>query len=130
MSNFGIYSITNKINGKMYIGQTTNDFEKRWGEHKRELRKNIHYNDKLQRAWNKYGEESFEFEVVHICDELDNLNRLEVYYIYKYNSFNDGYNLTVGGDGVEGCNEEERLKNLQLIINWYIKNQFINEIDI
>ena len=115
MSNFGIYSITNKINGKMYIGQTTNDFEKRWGEHKRELRKNIHYNDKLQRAWNKYGEESFEFEVVHICDELDNLNRLEVYYIYKYNSFNDGYNLTVGGDGVEGCNEEERLKNLQLI---------------
>ena len=115
MSNFGIYSITNKINGKMYIGQTINDFEKRWGEHKRELRKNIHCNDKLQRAWNKYGEESFEFEVVHICDELDNLNRLEVYYIYKYNSFNDGYNLTVGGDGVEGCNEEERLKNLQLI---------------
>lgn len=113
MKNYGIYSITNLINGKKYIGQTMVDFKQRWDSHKRELKGNRHANEKLQRAWNKYGEYEFEFKVEHLCDELDNLNRLEVYYIYKYNSFEDGYNLTIGGDGVTGCNEDERKKNIE-----------------
>lgn len=98
---FGIYSITNIITGDMYIGQTYQNagFKGRWRDHRRELNKNIHNNKHLQSAWNKYGEEAFEFNVVHLCDELDDLNVLEKYYIEKYNTYKDGYNLTMGGDG-------------------------------
>lgn len=95
---FGIYSVTNRITGDVYIGQTVN-FKRRWREHKRELNQNQHINKHLQGAWNKYGEESFEFRIIHLCDELDDLNELERYYIAKFNTYADGYNLTLGGDG-------------------------------
>lgn len=108
---YGIYSITNQITGDKYIGQTKVSFEERWRRHLNDLSKNKHDNDYLQKAWNKYGEEAFEFKAIHICDELDILNDLEVYYIKKYDSYNNGYNLTSGGDGFEGeISEETRLK--------------------
>lgn len=111
---YGIYSITNQITGDKYIGQTKVSFEDRWKHHLNDLKRNIHDNDYLQKAWNKYGEDAFEFKAIHICDELDILNDLEVYYIKKYDSFNNGYNLTSGGDGFEGkISEETRLKMIE-----------------
>lgn len=61
--NSGIYKITNKVTGKFYIGSSV-DIKWRWYTHKYELSKGTHSNKYLQRAWDKYGEESFEFSIV------------------------------------------------------------------
>lgn len=78
----GIYKITNKINGKCYIGQSKN-IEKRWIGHIKQLNKNQHGNFYLQKAWNKYGQVNFLFEILCICD-YEQLNDLETFYWNKY----------------------------------------------
>lgn len=111
---YGIYSITNKITGDKYIGQTKRDFNERWSRHIWELRNSKHDNKYLQRSWCKYGEEAFEFIAVHICDELDILNDLEKYYIKKYDTFNNGFNLTTGGEAFDyELDEKSRLKMIE-----------------
>lgn len=96
----GIYGIQNKINGKIYIGKTGMNFGDRWDSHKSLLRSGKHFNQHLQRAWNKYGEENFEFIVIEDCavEELDDKER---YYIELYRKNNLSYNLADGGNG--GC---------------------------
>ena len=94
-----IYFIINKVDGKRYVGQTTN-FSRRRSEHLLNLRQNTHINKKLQNAFNKYGEENFVIEKI----QFDNLTKKEldaqeIYYIDYYDSFNNGYNLTIGGTG-------------------------------
>ena len=59
----GIYLIRNKINNKVYVGQSVN-IKARWSNHKRELEKGIHSNDHLQKSYNKYGKINFEFKVI------------------------------------------------------------------
>jgi macrodomain Ter protein organizer (MatP/YcbG family) len=59
----GIYSITNIVNGKVYIGSAV-CIKRRWRQHKHQLHKNKHTNPHLQNAWNKYGEDKFEFLIV------------------------------------------------------------------
>lgn len=66
----GIYRITNKANGKIYIGSAVN-FSQRWGMHLHQLRKGTHHSVMLQRAFNKYGEESFLFEKILLCEKSD-----------------------------------------------------------
>lgn len=68
----GIYIITNTVNGKRYIGSSV-DIHRRWVTHKRELRRGIHYNPVLQRAWDKYGESAFEFSILLLCTKDDTL---------------------------------------------------------
>ena len=58
----GIYRIRNKLDDKRYVG-STNDFEKGWKSRCQALRRGSYYNIHLQRAWNKYGEENFVFEI-------------------------------------------------------------------
>lgn len=96
----GIYKITNKINSKVYIGQSE-DLERRIKSHKILLNRNAHCNIHLQNAWNKYKEDNFIFEIIYIANENENINLLEQEYISKYQSFNQnyGYNLTTGGEG-------------------------------
>lgn len=95
----GIYKITNLLNDKVYIGQSV-DIEKRWSVHKAELKNNYHHNIHLQNAWNKYGEKNFKFSIIEECD-VDQLNQREIYWISKFDSCENGYNLTSGGGNTE-----------------------------
>lgn len=106
----GIYKIENLINGKIYIGQSK-QIRQRWSEHKKELRRNKHTNEYLQRAWNKYGEENFKHEVLEFCSE-DQLDERECYYIDLYDAMNPqfGYNLTSGGGRRKQYSESTREK--------------------
>lgn len=92
----GIYKITNKITNECYIGQSRNIL-KRWQDHYYKLdtdrTKNLH----LYRAFKKYGFENFNFEIIEKCS-IEQLNEKEVYWIQYYDSYNNGYNLTPGGD--------------------------------
>lgn len=95
----GVYKIENIVNGKMYIGQSR-DINDRWRHHIRSLNNNTHHNCHLQKAWNKYGEESFLFSVIEYCEE-STLSDREMYYILQFQTTNRkyGYNLTFGGEG-------------------------------
>ena len=64
------------------------------------LKKNYHHNIHLQNAWNKYGEENFEFSIIEEC-HMDQLDQREIYWISKLNSYEDGYNLTSGGGNTD-----------------------------
>lgn len=65
--NAGVYCIINKINDKKYVGSSI-DIEKRWQQHKSDLGRRCHANYHLQKAWDKYGEENFEFRVLVYTD--------------------------------------------------------------
>lgn len=94
-----IYKIQNQVNGKVYIGQTTQPLSYRQSEHLYRLRANERQH-KLYQAMRKYGEENFKFsEYAYAIDESD-LNDLEIEIIKDHNSFNRGYNSTAGGDSV------------------------------
>jgi hypothetical protein len=66
--------------------------------HLTNLQKNKHHSYKLQNSWNKHGEESFKFEIIEQCNR-DHILHREQYWIDYYDSFKNGYNSTVGGDG-------------------------------
>lgn len=105
-----IYRITNKINNKVYIGQTIN-YGKRSKEHFSTLRKNVHRNEYLQRAFNKYGENAFQIDIIKLCPH-EKLDELEIYYMREYDSLNKkvGYNMLTGGNDKRIVPEEVRLK--------------------
>lgn len=98
----GIYCITNNINGKKYIGQSIM-IDVRLNEHKRNLKNNKHSNIHLQNAWNKYGGNAFEFNIIKCCKERY-LNRFEKMYIRIHNTFKNGYNRHIGGGSCSGEN--------------------------
>lgn len=112
----GIYKIENLINGKVYIGQSS-DIKTRWSDHKRTAKDSSRngYNYPLYRAIRKYGFENFKFEIIEECLE-EELNDKEKYYIQLYRScinFEDsnGYNQTLGGDNCNrGINLSEETK--------------------
>lgn len=112
----GIYSITNLINGKRYIGQTY-DFKYRWMRHKSYLKHNTEHNAHLQNAWNKYGSENFIFEIIENCS-FEELDEREIYWIKYYDSKNNGYNFADGGLGCKGYkHSEEEIHKMRLIQN-------------
>lgn len=99
-----IYKIINTVNDKIYIGQTTTTIEKRFRDHKGSV-KNGKYD--LYRDMRKYGIDCFDIiEIDNTNAEtlnalIDKLNVLEINYIEKYDSFNNGYNNTIGGDNYD-----------------------------
>lgn len=102
----GVYMIRNTINHKYYVGSSI-DIESRWKQHINELNKNRHTNNYLQKAWNKYGMDNFEFLVLQETD-VENLRNIETYYIKKLDCVNKGYNLIDNanfGLGVKASNE-------------------------
>lgn len=101
MNNIGIYKITNKITNKVYIGQSI-DIKLRWAVHKQPSNyfdpTNDNYYRKIYTAFREYGIENFEFSIIENCSK-EQLNEREIYWINYYNSFYDGYNMTLGGEG-------------------------------
>ena len=91
-----IYKITNKVNGKIYIGQTVKTVEKRFQQHKNNSNKSYFSQIVLYRAFNKYGINNFICEQVEeVPNEL--LDEREKYWIEYYDSYFNGYNSTLGG---------------------------------
>ena len=90
----GIYKITNKINGKAYVGQSVH-IEERWRQHK-----NQHSDSLIHQAIKKYGIDNFIFEVLEECEnDKQILNAREEYWIKHFNTIKpNGYNKTSGGD--------------------------------
>lgn len=106
----GIYKITKKENGKSYIGQS-NDIERRFKEHtfKNEI--------PIDKAIQKYGKESFQFEILEECS-LDELDEKERYWINYYNTYKGfGYNCSEGGGLNFGENNGRALITESDIIN-------------
>lgn len=103
----GIYKIRNKVTGKVYIGKST-DIEERWNEHRRLLRNNNHHSIKLQKAYNKYGEDAFEYSVIETTPYEKTLDILEQKYMAQFNSVEDGYNM-VGVDAFGKWTTEKKL---------------------
>ena len=95
----GIYMIKNKINGKIYIGQSL-DMERRKKQHFYLLSSNNHPNSHLQNSYNKYGPNNFVFKNIKQNIPKSQLNSLEQRYIKVFKSSNPkfGYNLTIGGE--------------------------------
>ena len=95
-----IYKAKNKIDGKVYIGQTVNSLERRRSHHFSDARmgSDLYFH----RAIRKYGQENFEWTIIDEHENENVLNQLERLHISRYES-NDslwGYNLTEGGEGV------------------------------
>ena len=93
-----IYIATNKINGKSYIGQTINSLKQRKKRHLWDAsnKRTIIY---FHKALRKYGFNNFNWKIICKCNDIKSLNKLEAYYIKLYNTFKNGYNLTIGGTG-------------------------------
>lgn len=111
----GIYLIKNKVNGKVYVGQSW-DIGLRWSQH----RYSSGHNDHLSRAIKKYGKESFEFSILQELSTIDclpqnvlqaTLDMLESYYIELYHSLDSNYGYNKKGGGSRGkCSEETKAK--------------------
>lgn len=94
----GVYMFRNTVNGKVYVGQSKY-LRARYREHKATLLNGTHHNEYFQKAVNKYGFDAFEYTVLVRCP-VDDLDRLEAYYINLYDSRNDekGYNIREAGN--------------------------------
>jgi group I intron endonuclease len=93
-----IYKVTNKENGKVYIGKTVRELRERKWAHYNSAR-NSNSDTNFHRALRKYPKNSFQWEVIATTDNNDELNQLEVQFIKEYDSFKSGYNMTEGGTG-------------------------------
>lgn len=104
-----IYYIKNKLNGKMYIGQTIHTLKYRMYRHVQKVKQNNPC--KLYQAIRKYGWENFEINVLCECSSKDELDEKETYYINYYDTYKNGYNMTLGGDSNLMFVEEYRKKH-------------------
>ena len=103
----GIYKIVNKVNQKFYLGSSVNLY-KRMLRHFNSLRKNKHHNIHLQRAFNKYGENNFEFVVIEECDNTCEREQI----LLDELDFKMSYNVSKtasGGDMIHNHPEKEKL---------------------
>lgn len=100
-----IYKITNNVNGKVYIGQTIQTIKERFYQHCATKCSDSVLNMAIHRAIKKYGKSNFTIEVIEEVDK-DSLNDREKFWIEYYNSYNNGYNSTRGGqDSSTHCKE-------------------------
>lgn len=101
----GIYEIICNVTDVHYIGRSVRIYH-RWKRHKEDLKANKHHSDYLQRAWNKYGEQCFEFKILEIV-EPNKLKERETFYLEN----NKGkFNMVLSSEGVLFHTDEIRKK--------------------
>ena len=92
-----VYLVTNKVNGKKYVGQTTRSIEERWRDH---VRQSYRYENPFPRALINYKEDDFYTETLCECFSQQELDEKEIFYIEKLKTIAPfGYNCTYGGRG-------------------------------
>src|SRR5208282_5899900 len=93
-----VYRITNRTNGKVYIGKTTKTLAQRWRGHKDAAKSGQFY---FARAIRKYGSKAFKREVVYRATTANELSKMETFFIVLHQSHKpeNGYNMTLGGEG-------------------------------
>ena len=117
-----IYLITNDINGKQYVGKTYyNNIQERWKEHCRDYKRPRCEKRPLYDAMNKYGIEHFHIEEIEYVPPEVNLEEREIYWVAQYNTYYNGYNATLGGDG-------KHFANYELIYKFYQQGKTCKEI--
>ena len=103
-----IYIVENDINNKVYIGKTIHTLKERLRQHVADAKHNAHYRSHFYNAIRKYGEEHFYIRELYRyeSDDREDLNKhlykKEREYIQEFDSYNNGYNSTLGGEGVDG----------------------------
>lgn len=106
-----IYIIRNTVNDKVYIGQTTMTVHARFMTHLRPSTYKKLGTYKIYNAMNKYGTENFYYEVLEENVPINELDKKEIAYIKKFDSFYNGYNSTPGGN-VRRIHEEIDIQNI------------------
>ena len=110
---YNIYKIENKINGKVYIGQTSKKFETRLKQHINLSNKEYERKTIFHKSLKLHGIENFKYEIIDTCKSKDEANILEKKYIEKFNSLMPkGYNMTKGGQHTQ-INKEKISKALK-----------------
>jgi len=110
-----IYKTTNLVNGKIYIGQDSNNNPNYYGS-----------GTLLHKAIKKYGKDQFMKEIIEHCNSKTELNKRETYWIQQTNSQNTdiGYNITSGGDGIDSELARKLIKK-----QWSDPNSKLNSLD-
>ena len=109
----GVYAITNEINGKRYVGSAKN-IKRRFAEHKRDLNGQKHHNIVLQRSWNKYGEQSFSFDMIEECDEERRIEREQWYLDNEKNLYNIAKEATCGDHLTNHPNRDAIIEQIRI----------------
>lgn len=120
MTKIGIYKYTNKTNGKIYIGQSTN-IHKRYIQHIYDSKHRPEKSTGIDKAIAKYGIENFEFEIIEECP-VEQLNDREKYWIEYYNSYHQGYNCSLGGDSLKGAEHPRAILTEEEV--WEIREMY------
>ena len=120
---YTIYTIKNIINGNCYVGSTVN-VSHRFGKHRRALTRGVHPNHYLQNAWNKYGENSFTFNVVELAGSKQEMIDREQYYI---NTLVGLYNLSPTAGSTLGVKLKESTRRKMSIARVGEKNSFFGK---
>lgn len=118
-----IYKIRNVVNGHYYVGSTVNS-RKRFWEHRKDLRLGKHVCIRLQRAWNKYGEDCFKFEIVEQLGSKEELYPAEQKWLNEHYGAEYCYNVSAHADSpMRDASPEIRQKLSEKAKAWHQANQ-------
>lgn len=115
-----IYKIVNDINDKVYVGKTLSSIEKRFHEHCKDSKDLYKENRPLYKAMNKYGIEHFSIQEIEQVS-INDLSQREQYWINQYDSYHNGYNATLGGEG-------KQVYDYEAIIQSFLSGKIVKEL--